>query len=224
MYEMPSHWLDDNKRREDGKHVSGWAVSLSSRLSCMQIVFYVTQSGSIGRWVCLRSRWDQVQMSVSVQANFYIPHAAKQIRSSSSDSQEPFSVFSSPQPHQSSGLHRGAPAFKLNVQMSSITQSRSKTTWQKQHNRQRITFCSPWNIPSTLRSCRIEMKWISLCATKLMEEKISERLCNAKKRFIYRCLRRKQQNKDINCTYSDKRPNHQPGRLCPVSSSKRQKL
>ncbi len=42
--------------------------------------------------------------------------------------------------HRGLGLRRGAPTFRLNVQMSSVTQNRSKTTWQKQHVRQRTFF------------------------------------------------------------------------------------
>lgn len=42
--------------------------------------------------------------------------------------------------HHVHGLHLGEPMFRMNVQMSSITQNRPKTTWQKQHNRKRKNF------------------------------------------------------------------------------------
>lgn len=95
----------------------------------------VKQSVSVGRWVCFWSRQirDQVQMSVSVQANPLHSTRCKTI-------QIQFLKVKGTLHHRVLGLHRGAPMFRLNVQMSSVTQNRLKTTWQKQHNRQRRTF------------------------------------------------------------------------------------
>lgn len=92
MQGLPSSWSDDNK--EDGKQgrrngsKSQW-LSFSSRLwLTVTDSLYVKLSGLIRRWESFWSGWDQSQMSVSVQANGYIPHNAKQIKPSSLNSQK----------------------------------------------------------------------------------------------------------------------------------------
>lgn len=63
--------------------LSGWILN-KAVVDCHQKSLYVKQSGSVLRWVWFWNGWDQVQMSVSVQANLYIPHAATTNKSSSS--------------------------------------------------------------------------------------------------------------------------------------------
>lgn len=60
--------------------------------------------------------------------------------------------------HRVLDLHRGVPMFRLNVQMSSVTHNPSKTTWQKQHNRQRRTFFA---VPETsLSPSSLHRTWL----------------------------------------------------------------
>lgn len=100
---------------------------------------YVKQSGSVWK-MSVFSPKPKVPMSVSVQADFYIPHAAKNKSNPVPQIHRNFSQ--SLLHHRVLGLRRGAPMFRLNVQMSSVmqnrpennltktTQSTKKTVWQ----------------------------------------------------------------------------------------------
>lgn len=137
-------------------------------------------SGSVGRWARLWSGRDQVQMSVSVQANFYIPHAAKTKFSSSKKIHGNLSQ---------SLLHRPQcprpPSRSANIQTECANVVRNAEPFENNLTRtidkelsavpENILFSHPlWEVLYT--ELFLNLKWVSLCATKLMEERISERL------------------------------------------------
>ena len=94
-------------------------------------------SGSVGRRVCFWGGWDHFQMSDSLQANCYILHAAKQIISSSLNSQDLHSlgrVLSSAQTQCANVVHNAK------VSTNNLTRTTKQTT--NKHP----------SLPSTVRS------------------------------------------------------------------------
>lgn len=159
------------------------------------------------------NRRDQIHMSVSVQAKRL--HSTKQIKSSSSNSQDHFSI--SPRSSSSSSCSQSLlSSANIHTVCANIICNaepfKNNLTKNNTVNKEEL-FAVPEtsvSVPpeealySELHFVSNSLKSVTLCATKLTEERISTK------------LGKNAQKKDNDCTYSDKKPSKHPGRVCPI--------